>query len=264
MADLPISIRGLSAGYGRETVLRNIDLDLYEDDFLAVIGPNGGGKTTLFRSILGLITPTEGSIRIYGEEPSKGVRNVGYVPQFGAFDNKFPISAEEVVLMGMRSVKGVRPRYSKEERELAESAMEFTGMVGFRDKRIGDLSGGQLQRVLLARALAPKPRILLLDEPTASLDPSMRDCTYDILKKVCDEGVSIMLITHDMAGITHDVKRLACINRTLICNDRPEITAEMVGLGFHCPPEFLKVSGKVENKCSCGHDHSHDHGDDSQ
>jgi len=252
MDELPIEIRGLTAGYGNEAILRDICLELRPNDFLAVIGPNGGGKTTLFRSILGLIPPMSGSIKIYGEEPSKGVRNIGYVPQFGAFDKSYPISAEEVVLMGMRVRKGYRPYYSCEEKAMADKAMEYTGMEEFRGKRIGDLSGGQLQRVLLARALAPEPKILLLDEPTASLDPSMKDCTYDILKKVSSEGVSIMLITHDMASISHDVKRLACINRRIICNDRPEITEEMVELGFHCPPEFLKFSHSSGSTCKCG------------
>jgi zinc transport system ATP-binding protein len=247
----PISIKDLSAGYGNELILKGISLELKENDFLAVIGPNGGGKTTLFRSILGLLRPMSGTVEVYGEPPVIGVRHIGYVPQRGVFDSNYPICAEEVVLMGLRVRKGLRPFYSKEEKEMAEIAMEYSEMLDFRDKRISDLSGGQLQRVFLARALAPKPKILLLDEPTSSLDPSMRDCTYDVLKKVNKDGVAIMIITHDMTSISHDVKRLACMNRRLICNDRPEITEEMVELGFHCPPEFLRVSGNVKSKCCC-------------
>jgi zinc transport system ATP-binding protein len=247
----PISIKDLSAGYGNELILKGISLELKENDFLAVIGPNGGGKTTLFRSILGLLRPMSGTIEVYGEPPVTGVRHIGYVPQRGVFDSNYPICAEEVVLMGLRVRKGLRPFYSKEEKEMAEVAMEYSEMLDFRDKRISNLSGGQLQRVFLARALAPKPKILLLDEPTSSLDPSMRDCTYDVLKKANKDGVAIMIITHDMTSISHDVKRLACMNRRLICNDRPEITEEMVELGFHCPPEFLRVSGNVKSKCCC-------------
>ncbi len=249
--ELPISIKGLTVGYGNEIILKEISLELRENDFLAVIGPNGGGKTTLFRSILGLIRPIGGVVEIYGESPVTGVRNIGYVPQRGIFDSNYPICAEEVVLMGLRVHKGSRPFYSKEEKEMAEIAMEYVEMSDFRNKRISSLSGGQLQRVLLARALAPRPKILLLDEPTSSLDPSMKDCTYDVLKKVNKDGVAIMIITHDMTSISHDVKRLACMNRRIICNDRPEITEAMVELGFHCPPEFLKVSDNSSVKCNC-------------
>ncbi|MDD2626221.1 MAG: ABC transporter ATP-binding protein [Methanomethylophilus sp.] len=250
MAD-PIEISDLTVGYNGRPVLRNIDLTLKPDDFLAVIGPNGGGKTTLFRAILGLLTPMNGTVKVLGERPETGVKNVGYVPQFGTFDRSFPILAEEVVLMGLRVHKGLRPFYSKEEKEMAEAAMEYAEMENFRHKKIGDLSGGQLQRVFLARALAPHPKVLLLDEPTASLDPSMKDCTYDILRKANLEGVAVMLITHDMTGLSHDVKRLACVNGRIIVSDRPEITEEMVELGFHCPPEFLRFSARDTHDHTC-------------
>ncbi|MCK9322891.1 MAG: ABC transporter ATP-binding protein [Candidatus Methanomethylophilaceae archaeon] len=248
--DSPIVIKDLTAGYNGVNVFSNINLELKDRDFLAIIGPNGGGKTTLFRSILGLIKPTGGTVSIYGESPASGSRYVGYVPQNGLFDSKYPISAEDVVLMGLRVSKGMRPFYSQNEMEMADKAMEYTEVESFRKKRISNLSGGQLQRVLLARALASEPKILLLDEPTASLDPSMTDCTYDILKKVNKDGVAIMIITHDMSSISHDVKRLACMNHKLVCNDVPEITNEMVELGFHCPPELIKISGDKES-CGC-------------
>ncbi len=259
--ELPISIKNLTAGYGNEVILNNVSLDLKDDDFLAIIGPNGGGKTTLFRSILGLIQPISGTVSIYGESPATGVRHVGYVPQQSMFDLRYPICVENVVMMGLRVHKGLRPFYSKDEKEMAEKAMEYTDISDLRDKRISDLSGGQLQRVLIARALASKPKILLLDEPTSSLDPAMRDCTYDVLKRINSDGVAIMIITHDMGSISRDIKRLACMNRRLLCNDRPELTDEMIGLGFHCPPGLLKVSdhvrctcGNVDNKCTCDED----------
>jgi len=240
---LPIEIRGLTSGYNGIPVIEDVDLELMESDFLAVIGPNGGGKSTLFKTILGLIEPISGSVAILGRPPSIGARSIGYVPQKGVFDYDYPIRVDEVVLSGLRAHKGLRPAYSREEREMADTAMEYAEVSDLRSRRISDLSGGQLQRVLLARALAPNPPILMLDEPTASLDPSMRDCTYDILRKANAEGVAIMVITHDIGSISRDVKRVACMNRRLVSNDSPEITDDMVSLGFHCVPEFLRTTG---------------------
>ncbi|MDN5357856.1 MAG: metal ABC transporter ATP-binding protein [Candidatus Methanomethylophilaceae archaeon] len=249
---IPIEIKDLSAGYDGRAVFSNVNLELRDRDFLAVIGPNGGGKTTLFKVILGLINPMSGTVKVFGEEPVVSARKIGYVPQNENLDSEYPISAREVVLMGMRSKKGIRPFYSKEDKEAAERAMEYAEVIDFADSRISKLSGGQRQRVYLARALAPEPKILMLDEPTASLDPSMKDCTYDILRKLNKDGVAIMLITHDMSSISHDVKRVACMNHRLIVNDAPEITQEMIALGFHCVPELVHIGS-----CDCG---GHNHG----
>ena len=243
METLPIEIRNLTSGYDGTPAIENVNLELREHDFLAVIGPNGGGKSTLFKTVLGLIRPISGSVTIFGEPPSTGARNIGYVPQNGMFDSTYPIRVEEVVLSGLRARKGLRPNYNREEKKMAMEAMKYAEVHDLRRRRISDLSGGQLQRVLLARALAPSPSILMLDEPTANLDPSMKDCTYDILRKANSEGVAVMIITHDIGSISHDVKRVACMNRRLICNDSPAITQDMVNLGFHCAPEFLHTFG---------------------
>lgn len=244
---IPIEINNLTAGYDGKTVFSDVSLELRERDFLAIIGPNGGGKTTLFKAILGLIKPTSGTVKIFGKEPVGSAREIGYVPQYEDLDSQYPISAREVVLTGLRSRKGLRPFYTKEEKEAAEKAMEYAEVTDFADQRISQLSGGQRQRVYMARALAPKPSILMLDEPTASLDPSMQDCTYDILRKLNADGVSIMLITHDMSSISHDVKRIACMNHRMIVNDAPEITEDMIHLGFHCAPELVHIGS-----CNCG------------
>ncbi|NLL94863.1 MAG: ABC transporter ATP-binding protein [Thermoplasmatales archaeon] len=242
----PIEIRNLSAGYDGTPVIENIDLTLRENDFLAVVGPNGGGKTTLFRCILGLLSPMSGSVSIYGKPPDEASPMIGYVPQKSEFDTAYPIKVRDVVLMGMRHDKGLRPRYSKEQRERAAVALEIAGMSDFSETRVSDLSGGQLQRVFLARALAPEPPILLLDEPTASLDPQMKDCIHDVLREINDE-VSIIMITHDIGNLSRDVKRVACLNRRIIVNDEPVITKDMFDLGYHCPPEHVHVG----DGCSC-------------
>ncbi len=238
---LPIEIRNLDAGYDGTTVISGINLELREKDFLAVIGPNGGGKSTLFKAILGLIKPMKGTIKIYGEEPRGFARNIGYVPQYEELDYQYPICAREVVQMGLRASKGFRPYYSKEEKEAAERAMEYTEVSDFAHKRISQLSGGQRRRVYLARALASEPKILMLDEPTASLDPSMQDCTYDILRRLNADGVAIMLITHDISSAIRDVKRVACLNHKIIVNDAPVISQDMIDLGYHCPPSVMHM-----------------------
>ncbi|MDR3283070.1 MAG: ABC transporter ATP-binding protein [Candidatus Methanoplasma sp.] len=251
---LPLEIKGLSAGYGRSLAFESVDLELRDRDFLAVIGPNGGGKTTLFKVILGLVPPAGGSVAIFGCPPSEGARRIGYVPQRGMFDWTYPISVRDVVLMGMRSRKGVRPMYSGEHRALADEAMMTAGVADLSERKISDLSGGQLQRVLLARALAPKPEILMLDEPTASLDPSMTRCVHDVLRDV-NRDVSIIMITHDLGALGRDVKRIACLNHRMAVSDTPKITPEMASIGFCCPPDLLSGllsdgAGK-ESACSC-------------
>ncbi|NLN71524.1 MAG: ABC transporter ATP-binding protein [Thermoplasmatales archaeon] len=250
MSVKPIEIKNLTSGYDGVPAIENVNLELRDSDFLAVIGPNGGGKTTLFKTILGLIEPMSGEVSINGLDPSKGSRQIGYVPQKERTDPAYPIRVEDVVLMGLRARKGLRPTYSNEDREAAVMAMEYADISDLGRRRISDLSGGQLQRVFLARALAPEPPILLLDEPTASLDPNMKDCTYDILRKVNRErGTAIMIITHDMSIISHDVKRVACMNRRMIVNDAPEITKEMLELSLHCVPELVHIG-----PCTCGGD----------
>lgn len=250
MKTIPIEVENLTAGYDGKPVIRNVSFKLLEGDFLAIIGPNGGGKTTLFRTILGLIEPMEGSVRIMGLPISEGQSYVGYVPQNERIDPAFPILTRDVVLGGLRGRKGMRPFYTKEEKEMAEKAMAYAEIEDAADKRVSRLSGGQLQRVFLARAIASHPKILMLDEPTASLDPSMKDCTYDILRKLNKEaGVSVMVITHDMSSISHDVKRVACLNHRMVYSDKPEITQEMIDIGFHCPPELIHID---HTNCNCG------------
>ncbi len=232
MPDTLISVTGVTAGYGGHPILKNVSLDLRKGDFMAVVGPNGGGKTTLFRTILGLVPPSEGSVTVMGMPPSKGSRNIGYVPQFGAFDRKYPVLAREVVSMGLRPRQTINPFSGRDGGDAVEKAMEYTGVTPFSDMRIGDLSGGQLQRTLLARALVSNPGILLLDEPTASLDPEMRAGVYDILRKASDDGITVMIITHDLHGVEDCVNRVVSVDHGLAELEVDDLHGEFCGRGL--------------------------------
>ncbi len=227
-----IALRGISAGYGRGTVLRNVDLDVRAGDFIAVVGPNGGGKTTLFRIILGLIEPSAGTVEVMGVPPREGCRRIGYVPQFGAFDREYPVYAEQVVRMGLRCRQGILPFRTSSQEEAVRKAMEYADMESFRDRRIGELSGGQIQRTLLARALVSGPDILLLDEPTASLDPAFRGEVYEILTKAARDGITVVMITHDFEGITHCVNRAVHVDRTVSEVEPSALTGAACGGGL--------------------------------
>lgn len=195
-------------------VLNGLTLSVHKGDFLAVLGPNGGGKTTLLKVMLGLIKPSSGSVTVFGGQPGETTGRIGYVPQSLQFDRAFPISVREVVLMGRLSKSRLFRRYGREDRAKASEALEITGLTALADRRIGTLSGGELQRALIARALAGEPELLLLDEPTASVDPEMKTTIYDLLDKL-KASHTIVLVTHDTGTIAHHVSRIACLNCTL-------------------------------------------------
>mgnify|MGYP001809662426 CR=1 FL=1 len=199
---------------GGAKVLDGLSLSVHEGDFLAVLGPNGGGKTTLLKVMLGLVRPTSGSVTVFGKEPGRAGGRIGYVPQRLDFDRTFPISAMEVVLMGRLARKRLLQRYGREDRQKALEALETTGLASLAQRRIGALSGGELQRVLIARALAGEPELLLLDEPTASVDPEMKTTIYDLLDQL-KKSHTIVLVTHDTGTIGRHVSRIACLNCTL-------------------------------------------------
>ncbi|NTW52917.1 MAG: ABC transporter ATP-binding protein [Chlorobiaceae bacterium] len=204
---------------GGMTVLQGLSISVYNGDFLAVLGPNGGGKTTLLRVILGLEKPTSGTVTVFGAPPGIASHRIGYVPQRLFFDREFPISAWEVVMMGRLSRRKLLQRYGRADREKATEALEITGVAGIRNRRIGALSGGELQRVLIARALASEPELLLLDEPTASVDPEMKSTIYDLLERL-RERHTIVLVTHDTGTIARHVSRIACLNCTLEMHEK--------------------------------------------
>jgi zinc transport system ATP-binding protein len=233
-----ISIRNLWAGYDREQVLEDINLTVYEGDFIGLIGPNGGGKTTLIRVLLGLLPPTRGEVRIMGRPVQAGRREVGYVPQVVEFDREFPVSVWEVARMGRLGQRRLLQRYTAKDDELVAEALCHVEMFDLRQRPIGELSSGQRQRVYLARALATQPKILLLDEPTSSVDPQVSSGIYELLRQL-NERVTILLISHDMSAVSSYVKTVGCLNRRLFYHGGQEITAEMLELAYQCPIDLI-------------------------
>ncbi len=232
-----IEVKNLSVSFEGNTALENIHLTVDQEDYLGIIGPNGGGKSTLLRSLLGLITPDSGTINILGHPVQENHQQVGYVPQHALFDRYFPIRVGEMVVMGRLGKRKGRC-YSRQDRRIAEQALQRVGMEHLRERQIGELSGGERQRVLVARALVTEPSILLLDEPTASVDPGFQVTFYELLAEL-NESMTIVLVSHDISAVSRYVKKLACLNRRLYCSDDKEITAAMVEEMYHCPVDLI-------------------------
>jgi zinc transport system ATP-binding protein len=233
-----IAVRHVWAGYDHEQVLEDINLSVYEGDFVGLIGPNGGGKTTLLRVLLGLLPPTRGEVRVLGLPVKEGRRAIGYVPQAIVFDREFPISVWDVACMGRVGHRGLLRHYTAEDDEIAAEVLRQVGLLDMRRRPIGELSGGQRQRAYIARALATQPDILLLDEPTSSVDPQVSSNIYELLRQLNDR-VTILLISHDMSAISSYVKTVGCLNRRLFYHGEQEITTEMLELAYQCPIDLI-------------------------
>ena len=209
-----IKIRNLNFSYDKQVVLEGINLDYSSDEFLAIIGPNGGGKSTLLKLILGLLKPQSGEIKLFGKEPSDVSKFIGYVPQNFLSNQSFPMMVLEVVLMGLIDKK-IFGFYSKDEKALALSALEKVGMREFANARIGELSGGQRQRVYIARALCANAKVLILDEPTASIDTKGQAEIYEILKGINANGVGVVLVSHDLNIVLNYATKIAYVSKNL-------------------------------------------------
>ncbi|MCG6880010.1 MAG: ABC transporter ATP-binding protein [Deltaproteobacteria bacterium] len=233
-----IEMKGIWFSYERTPILENISFTLKQGDFLGMIGPNGGGKTTLLKLLLGILKPDRGLIRVLGEEPHRARRRVGYVPQNTDANNTFPVSVMDVVLMGRLAITRMGKNFSSKDRPMVEEALRKVGMWNRKNTQIGKLSGGQRQRVLIARALVAEPEILFLDEPTAKVDPEFESNIYDFLKEL-NQRATIMTITHDVGVISRYVKSVACVNRTLIYHEEAQITNEMLEMAYECPVDLI-------------------------
>ncbi len=209
-----IEIEHLSFSYHKQKILEDINLWVEERDFLAIIGPNGGGKSTLLKLILGIIPIQEGSIKIFGEKPKKNLSKIGYVPQNTNVNTDFPIKVIEVVMMGHTGTKRPLFGYGKEEIMCAMGVLAQMGMEQFAQKKIGDLSGGQRQRVMIARALCAHPKILILDEPTANIDIEGQKQIYKLLQEL-NKQITIIVVSHDISVIMQYANKVAHINKHL-------------------------------------------------
>jgi zinc transport system ATP-binding protein len=234
-----IHIENLTVYYGETPAIKNVCMDVNQGEFLGIIGPNGGGKSTLLKAVLGLTPITSGKIQIYGKKLNKNRASVGYVPQFATMDRRFPISALEVVLTG-RIKPGVSPfmKYSNADKEISYEQLKRVGIERLANRQISALSGGEFQRLLIARALTINPEILLLDEPTASVDASSRDQIYDLLEAL-NKKMTIVLVTHDLLAISSKVRRLACLNGSLVYHGEPELNEHIVNELYGCPVDLI-------------------------
>ncbi len=213
-----IDIKHLSFAYEKQMILEDINLSVEEKDFLAIIGPNGGGKSTLLKLILGINTLKKGSISVLGKEPSKSLTQIGYVPQNTNVNTDFPIKAIEVVLMGHVGEKRPLFGYGKDEIMCAMGALAQVNMQEFAQTKLGSLSGGQRQRVMIARALCAHPQILILDEPTSSIDITGQRSIYELLR-VLNKSITIIVVSHDISVILEYANKVAHVNKTLSYHD---------------------------------------------
>lgn len=206
-----IRIRDLSFSYDARPFLENIHLTIYADDFLGIIGPNGGGKTTLLKLILGILRPDSGTIEVFGGTPRGERKSIGYLSQFVDIDFDFPITAREVVLLS-RLVGRLVGRYSQEDKQAAEDALRQMQIWDLRNRKLNELSGGEKQRVFVARALANRPRLLLLDEPMSNIDIHVQEAFYEILKEL-HRDIAIVVVDHNLDMLSRFVREVACINK---------------------------------------------------
>jgi len=238
MKPYAVEVRDMWFSYDNVPILRDINFHLEQGDFLAILGPNGGGKTTLLKLLLGILRPDRGVIRILGEAAHDAKNRVGYVPQNTDFNMTFPIPVFDLALMGRMSPSRMGRRFSAEDRLKVGELLRKVGMWDYRDVPVGKLSGGQRQRVFIARALATEPQILFLDEPTASVDPEFETNLYEFLREL-NEKVTVVVITHDIGVISRYVRSVACVNHTLIFHGEGHITTEMLEGAYQCPVDLI-------------------------
>ena len=235
--DSLVEIRNLSAGYGQNIILRDVNLSIQQFDFVGVIGPNGGGKTTLLKALLGLLTPISGEINFSESMTEGNSHRIGYLPQINNIDRKFPVTVFDVVRSGLMSRKRLTGRYNSEENDRANELMLEMGISGIRNKAIGELSGGQIQRALLCRALVNSPKLLILDEPNTYVDNRFERELYEKLK-VLNEKLAILLVSHDLGTISTYVKSYACVNGSLHYHSGNKVTPELLK-SYECPIQII-------------------------
>lgn len=248
-----VSLRNVSVAYDGFVALEDVNLDIFEDDFIGIIGPNGGGKTTLVNAIVGML-PHSGHIELSPALYDGKKRLIGYMPQQTRFDRAFPISVRETVLSGLQSEHGFSSRYTSQDRLRVDELIEMAGLQAIADKQIGEISGGQLQRTLLCRAIIMQPRLLILDEPANFVDNRFENELYSMLKEL-NRRMAIIMVSHDIGTITSVVKSIVCVNRTVHRHNSNIITEEQLQ-NYDCPIQILS-HGDVPHTVLEHHHHKH-------
>lgn len=233
-----VTLKNISVEYDGNIALHDHNLTVYDGDFIGIIGPNGGGKTTLLKTILGLVRPSKGEVRVFGRSPDRVRNQIGYVPQMMEVERDFPISVRDTVLMGRLCHKGLFRGHNKKDYDAVDRAIEIVEMSDMKNRKTGALSGGERQRVMIARALASEPKLLLLDEPTASIDPKLKNDIYDLLNSLKHQ-MAIILVTHDIGVISSHVDKVACLNCQLFYHDSKEIPKETLEAVYQCPVDII-------------------------
>ena len=224
-----IELIDVSFSYGNDEVLSDVTFRILEGDMVSILGPNGGGKSTMLRLILGLLHPDRGRIRVFGKPPQQAMRHLGYVPQYFQFDDKFPVTVQDVVLTGRLSK--FLGFYTGEDRDAAMRALEEVRMEDYARRPFSDLSGGQRQRVLIARALAASPSILMLDEPTANVDAAVGSLLYELLEEL-NERHTILLVSHDVGFVSSIMTRVLCVNRNVHEHPAEDVDANLIASAY--------------------------------
>lgn len=246
-----IELKSVIAGYDDQVILKNVNLTIYERDFIGVIGPNGGGKTTLMKVIIGLLPPMSGKVINHVSSENRP-KPIGFLPQVHRTDKMFPISVLDVVLSGLADSKRLFRRFTKKEVNAARTLLDDMGIGELHKKNIGELSGGQMQRVFLCRAIIGNPRLLILDEPNTYVDNQFESDLYKILRKL-NELMAIIMVSHDVGTITYYVKTIACVNRELHYHESNIISQEQLD-SYNCPIQII-AHGQVPHTILGEHQH---------
>jgi zinc transport system ATP-binding protein len=257
MSETAVELEGVWVNYDGATILEDVCLSIEAGRYVGILGPNGAGKSTLLKVILGLIRPNRGEVRVFGVTPQKlRLRGdvVGYLPQRPLGDPRFPVSVLDVVLMGRYGRLGLFRRPRREDRDMAWRVLGDLGISHLADRLIGDLSGGEQQRVFIARALYVEPRLLVLDEPTVSLDVCVQDEIFDLVNALKEKRrLTVLIVSHDIGAVAHHVDDVVCINRRIHVHQPPPIGRLGLESTFGCAVEYL-FHGEIPHRVVKAHD----------
>lgn len=257
MPDKALELENVSFAYnGGEEALTGVSLSVDRGAFLTIIGPNGGGKTTLVKILLGLLKPSRGTVRVLGDDPARVSPSVGYVPQHSNFEAKFPITVKDVVLLGLDHSKRHRLGVVRRHGDEAMAALKRVDMEGYASRRFDTLSGGQRQRVLVARAMVSSPDLLLFDEPMSNIDPHGKVCLFDILAHL-NESVTVAMVSHDILSASAGITDVAVVNKRLI--QGREVTPEMLELLYGVHGDSCPLDGYLKTLSVLFETQEHDH-----